>query len=336
MQRTLLYMLLLAFIAFVTAEPACCTSTDLPQQATVIQTLNYGGYTYVETTNEKGAIVWLCFPEDKVAEGDKIEYRETSSSITNFQSEALNKTFEKIFFVPGVGVVKHSRQVSQDNFMASANSPSLNYLKSISGQYGDIITRCENKGRSSKPNLDYWEEIGTEVGIMEKLKQTGIEIEDLKQMVACVVGFSLREHNIHSDGDDKTNDTIKLYTISLEDSLRRESCAEALQQLKNARTTFEAYYADNNRYPTTIKASGFIVTKGVSLKGVVLKPQIHELSSTHESCNVSYYSGSKVREIREKVKKGFPKSPMYTKTDTELFRMLKELRRQNNDLDELQ
>jgi len=223
----------------------------------------------------------------------------------------------------------------QGNIMSSANGPTLNYLKSISQQYGDIITRCENKEISSNP--DYFGVIAREVGIIEKLEQSrrGPDLEELKQMVACAVGFSLRDHDIHSAGGDKVNDTIKLYQKLLEDEPRRESCALALQQLKNARTTFEAYYADNNSYPATIKASGFKTSEGVSLKGEVLKPQIHELSSTHDRCNVTYYSGSKAREIREKVKKGFPQSLLFAKTDTELLVMLRELGEKNNYLHDL-
>ncbi|MEI6208119.1 MAG: hypothetical protein WCP20_15165 [Desulfuromonadales bacterium] len=73
--------------------------------ATVSQTMNSGGYTYVEAADEKGVKVWLALPEFKVAQGDKIEYPETPP-MTNFQSKTLNRTFEKILFVPGIRIVK--------------------------------------------------------------------------------------------------------------------------------------------------------------------------------------------------------------------------------------
>ena len=75
------------------------------KKATVNQTMNSGGYTYVEAADEKGAKVWLALPELKVAKGDKIEYPETPPMV-NFQSKTLNRTFEKILFVPGIRIVK--------------------------------------------------------------------------------------------------------------------------------------------------------------------------------------------------------------------------------------
>lgn len=75
------------------------------KKAKVSQTMNSGGYTYVEAADEKGAKVWLALPEIKVAVGDSIEYPETPP-LTNFQSKTLNKTFEKISFIPGIRIVK--------------------------------------------------------------------------------------------------------------------------------------------------------------------------------------------------------------------------------------
>lgn len=75
------------------------------KKATVVQTMNSGGYTYVEAADDKGEKAWLALPEMKVAKGDKIEYPETPP-LANFQSKTLNKTFEKISFIPGIRVIK--------------------------------------------------------------------------------------------------------------------------------------------------------------------------------------------------------------------------------------
>ena len=75
------------------------------KKATVTQTMNSGGYTYVEAVDEKGVKSWLALPELKVAKGDKIEYPE-SPPLANFQSKTLNKTFEKISFIPGIRILK--------------------------------------------------------------------------------------------------------------------------------------------------------------------------------------------------------------------------------------
>ncbi|HIJ81541.1 MAG TPA: hypothetical protein HPP76_07525 [Desulfuromonadales bacterium] len=75
------------------------------KKAKVTQTMNSGGYTYVEAADEKGQKMWLALPEIKVAVGDNIEYPETPP-LANFQSKTLNKTFEKISFIPGIRIVK--------------------------------------------------------------------------------------------------------------------------------------------------------------------------------------------------------------------------------------
>lgn len=71
----------------------------------VTQTMNSGGYTYVEVADEKGQKAWLALPEIKVKTGDNIEYPETPP-LANFQSKTLNKTFDKISFIPGIRIVK--------------------------------------------------------------------------------------------------------------------------------------------------------------------------------------------------------------------------------------
>jgi len=75
------------------------------KKGTVTQTMNSGGYTYVEAADDKGQKTWLALPEMKVAVGDKIEYPETPPMV-NFTSKTLNKTFDKILFIPGIRIVK--------------------------------------------------------------------------------------------------------------------------------------------------------------------------------------------------------------------------------------
>lgn len=75
------------------------------QQGKVTQTMNSGGYTYVEAANDKGEKVWMALPEFKVKVGDTIEYP-VSPPMVNFQSKTLNKTFDKIMFIPGIRIVK--------------------------------------------------------------------------------------------------------------------------------------------------------------------------------------------------------------------------------------
>jgi hypothetical protein len=71
----------------------------------VTQTMNGGGYTYVEAADDKGVKSWLALPEMKVAVGDKIEYPDIPPMV-NFTSKTLKKTFDKIYFVPGIRIEK--------------------------------------------------------------------------------------------------------------------------------------------------------------------------------------------------------------------------------------
>ncbi len=75
------------------------------KKGTVTQTMDSGGYTYVEAADEKGQKTWLALPEFKVAVGDKIEYPDNPPMI-KFKSKTLNKTFDKILFVPGIRIEK--------------------------------------------------------------------------------------------------------------------------------------------------------------------------------------------------------------------------------------
>ncbi|HEX9023021.1 MAG TPA: hypothetical protein VF799_04190 [Geobacteraceae bacterium] len=76
------------------------------QKAKVTQTMDSGGYTYVEAADEKGQKVWMALPQTKVAVGDAIEYPADAVPMTNFKSKTLNRTFDKILFIPGIRVIK--------------------------------------------------------------------------------------------------------------------------------------------------------------------------------------------------------------------------------------
>ena len=70
----------------------------------VIQTMNAGGYTYLEVAGKNGRKTWLALPEIKVGAGDSIEFPETPP-LVNFKSRTLNRTFDRISFVPNIRIV---------------------------------------------------------------------------------------------------------------------------------------------------------------------------------------------------------------------------------------
>ena len=78
-------------------------------QGTVLQTMDSGGYTYVEI--DTGAKkVWIAGPLDKVAIGDKLPVPVGAVPMHNFNSKTLDRTFEEIFFV---GALRPAPAMSQ-------------------------------------------------------------------------------------------------------------------------------------------------------------------------------------------------------------------------------
>ncbi|MFA7330767.1 MAG: hypothetical protein WC326_06800 [Candidatus Delongbacteria bacterium] len=68
---------------------------------TVKQTMDGGGYTYVLLTTGKGDI-WLAGPQTAVKKGQKLSTGD-GMLMSGFQSKALNRTFDQIYFVNSLG-----------------------------------------------------------------------------------------------------------------------------------------------------------------------------------------------------------------------------------------
>lgn len=66
-------------------------------------TQNAGGYSYIKV-RESGKEEWLAALPMKVSVGDEIEYT-CGDVMSNFQSKAMNKTFESIRFVSRIHVI---------------------------------------------------------------------------------------------------------------------------------------------------------------------------------------------------------------------------------------
>ncbi|MCL1141762.1 NrfJ [Shewanella gaetbuli] len=66
-------------------------------QGEVIDTMNGGGYTYVQV-KEADKTFWAAGPQVEVAKGDKVEMTE-QMWMSDFKSSSLNRTFDKIMFV---------------------------------------------------------------------------------------------------------------------------------------------------------------------------------------------------------------------------------------------
>lgn len=70
----------------------------------VLQTMDAGQYTYAEI-DEKGQKVWLAVMKTQVKVGDVVEFPD-SPPMSNFNSPTLKRTFDKIYFAPGLRISK--------------------------------------------------------------------------------------------------------------------------------------------------------------------------------------------------------------------------------------
>ena len=69
---------------------------------TVVETLNSGGYTYVQFKQGKSSM-WLATSKTTVNKGDFVSFAD-SQAMHNFHSKTLNRTFEQIYFVANLSV----------------------------------------------------------------------------------------------------------------------------------------------------------------------------------------------------------------------------------------
>ena len=67
-----------------------------PQSGKVLETMEGGGYTYMQL-DQDGKMVWIAVRRADVAVGDKVEYVE-QMRMRNFTSKTLEKSFDEIVF----------------------------------------------------------------------------------------------------------------------------------------------------------------------------------------------------------------------------------------------
>lgn len=69
----------------------------------VLDSMNSGGYTYVNVETGEGSSVWAAGPQSEIKVGDKVHIPE-GMLMSNFESKTLGRTFEQIYFVPVIHV----------------------------------------------------------------------------------------------------------------------------------------------------------------------------------------------------------------------------------------
>ncbi|MBA4371313.1 MAG: DNA-binding protein [Thermodesulfovibrio sp.] len=66
----------------------------------VVQTMNSGGYTYVEIEN-KGKKIWVAIGETKIKKGETVSFK-PGAVMENFESKTLKRKFDRIIFSDGL------------------------------------------------------------------------------------------------------------------------------------------------------------------------------------------------------------------------------------------
>lgn len=94
--------------------PAAPAEPTEPHKGKVLQTINSGGYTYVELRKKAGDKVWLAVPATEIAVGSQQTFN-PGMIMHNFESKTLKRTFAQIVFTElatGAKAAKDSKKVS--------------------------------------------------------------------------------------------------------------------------------------------------------------------------------------------------------------------------------
>ncbi|MFV0597798.1 NrfJ [Shewanella sp.] len=87
----------LAAVATLALGMSSAWAQGLVHEGTVVDTMNGGGYTYVQI-KEADNTFWAAGPQTEVSKGDKVAVVE-QMWMNQFTSKTLNRTFDKLLFV---------------------------------------------------------------------------------------------------------------------------------------------------------------------------------------------------------------------------------------------
>lgn len=107
-----------------TAAPAAA-STAQPAEVLsgkVLETMNSGGYTYVQIQKKSGEKTWVAAPETAVKVGSQISFS-GGMEMVNFESKSLKRKFDKIIFAGGVVSDASAKGASAASAKDKAASP---------------------------------------------------------------------------------------------------------------------------------------------------------------------------------------------------------------------
>ncbi|OGU08465.1 MAG: hypothetical protein A2X82_14810 [Geobacteraceae bacterium GWC2_55_20] len=85
------------------AKPASANAAQPAEvlSGKVVETMNSGGYTYVNLQKKNGEKVWVAAPETSVKAGSQVSFK-GGMEMVNFESKSLKRKFDKIIFADGL------------------------------------------------------------------------------------------------------------------------------------------------------------------------------------------------------------------------------------------
>ncbi|RJQ19400.1 MAG: DNA-binding protein [Nitrospiraceae bacterium] len=123
----MLTIMLMVSINGIYAETSKSAEPPSSLSGKVVETMNGGGYTYVNIEKD-GKKTWVAIPETKVAVGQNISFQ-PGSTISNFRSKKLNRTFEAIVFSEGTTGQHGDGSVNKSGGRGPAEVPANTAIK---------------------------------------------------------------------------------------------------------------------------------------------------------------------------------------------------------------
>ncbi len=91
---------------------------DQALTGTVIETMDNGGYTYVQIENNSGK-TWVAVPKTQVVKGQELTFA-PGTKMDNFESKSLKRKFDRITFSSGVLETAKTNAETEVNSLAEA------------------------------------------------------------------------------------------------------------------------------------------------------------------------------------------------------------------------
>ncbi len=107
MRRTKIFISSIAAVLMIIALYS--TAGAATHTGTVIETASGGGYTYMHI-DESGKKFWIAGPQAPIKKGTEVSFSE-QVWMSNFNSKALGRTFDRILFVNGVEIASAKAKV---------------------------------------------------------------------------------------------------------------------------------------------------------------------------------------------------------------------------------